>query len=369
MKICHITSVHPATDNRIFHKECCSLAKAGHEVFYIVPGVKNEKKEGVNIVGNFTKYSNRFLRMTATVNKAYQKAIVIDADVYHFHDPELIIAGWLLKRRGKKVIYDVHEDVPRQILAKYWIIKPLRKLIAFLYEKIESNLSKKFDAIVTATPPIENRFKKYNKRSITINNFPSVDSIHPAEWSKKGREICYIGALTTIRGIAELIDAIENIDVKLHLAGTYSPFGFRLELMKKKGWKKVIEWGYADRKTISVILDRSKIGMVTLYPVINYLDSQPTKMYEYMAAAIPVIASDFPYWKKIIDTANCGTCVNPYSPQQIAKEITFYLNHDEKAQEYGKNGRLAIDEFYNWSNEEKKLIDLYIVLSNNNIAK
>lgn len=357
MKVCHLSSAHPPFDNRIFYKECMSLSKAGHDVFYVVPGHVDEKINGVQIIG-VKKNTNRLKRMIFTVSSVYKKAMYINADVFHFHDPELIWVGWLLKRKNKKVIYDVHEDVPRQILAKYWLPIPLRRITSIIVEKIERYFSKDFDAIVTATPFIKNRFLKYNPKTIDINNYPQIENIQ-IDWTNKKNEICYIGSIAEIRGVKELIAAIESIDVKLHLAGIFSPLSLRKELVSKKGWKKIIEWGFVDRKTISKILSRSKIGMVTLYPAENYLDSQPTKMYEYMAAGIPVIASDFPYWKKIVETNNCGICVNPFSSKQISDAILFYLKSEDSAKKHGLNGREAILNTYNWANEEKKLIELY----------
>jgi glycosyltransferase involved in cell wall biosynthesis len=100
-------------------------------------------------------------------------------------------------------------------------------------------------------------------------------------------------------------------------------------------------------------------GLVTLKPLVNYLDSLPVKMFEYMEAGIPVIASNFPYWKSIVEPIDCGICVDPQDPEAIRKAILELVNNPVKAHEMGKKGREAIWTKYNWSIEEQKLLSFY----------
>ena len=147
-KVCILTSVHPPFDARIFHKEAKSLVKAGYDVTLI---------DGVKII-NLQKPRNRSERMTKTVWSAYRKAVQLDADIYHFHDPELMPLATALKIIGCKVIYDIHEDLPRQILSKEWLPVVLRKPIAGFMSGLDWLAAKVFDAIVPATPKIASRF-------------------------------------------------------------------------------------------------------------------------------------------------------------------------------------------------------------------
>lgn len=360
IKICHITSAHHDGDDRIFHKECVSTAKAGYIVYEIVPGAKSRSELGVNIIGIDNKTDSRWKRIINTTHLVYRKALSINADIYHFHDPEFLPFGLKLKNRGKKVIYDAHEDLPRQIESKYWIKPILRNLVAHIIEKYENSVAKKLDYIITATPYIRERFVKINPNSVDINNFPLLQEFTVSDWESKKLEVCYVGSISEIRGISKIIDAIQYTDdIKLHLAGAYSPENYILTLKGKSGWQNVIEYGYVERRKVAEIYNQSIAGIVTIFPEPNYINSQAVKMFEYMAAGIPVICSDFPLWKTIIEKNNCGICVDPLNPKEIADAIKFFVKNKKKAEEMGKNGRKAVEEKYNWAIEEKKLLKIY----------
>lgn len=363
IKICHLTSAHPPYDIRIFHKECVSIAEQGFSVYLICAGAENEVKKGVNILG-VKKNNSRIGRMFFTVWRVYKKAIEVNARIYHFHDPELMLVALLLKQKGKKVIYDVHEDVPRQILGKHWINKYLRKTISFLIENIENNVSRRLDYIIVATPFIRKRFIEINNKCIDICNYPITkdEDFSSINWEDKKNELCYIGLITKSRGIVETLKAIEDTPYRLNLAGKYSPESLRNELAKMRGWSNVNELNYVGREKIMEILSNSKAGIVTLHPQINYLDSLPIKMYEYMLAGIPVIASDFPLWKEIIEGNNCGICVNPNNPTAIRGAIDKIFQEEEMAILMGKNGREAVLKEYNWENQKINLINIYLYL-------
>ena len=359
-KVCHLTSVHPLLDTRIFYKECISLSKAGYDVSVIVAGETNKTVENIKVYGVSRDSNSRFYRMFYTVKKVYKKAIEVDADIYHFHDPELLPVGKKLIKKGKKVIYDTHEDLPLQILTKHWLPVIIRKPLSYFVEKIEKHYSKKLSAIIAATPIIRNRFLKYNSNTIDVCNYPIIEELgNNVSWNKKENSICYIGSVFKERGIVELMKAIENTDVILELAGSYSPESLKDELKSFNTWKKVHEYGYVGRNEIKNILSKSKAGMVTLLPKQSYMESLPIKMFEYMAAGIPVIASEFPLWKEIIEKYNCGLCVNPENPSEIEKAIETILANSEESEKMGINGVKAVKEVFNWKVEEEKLLKLY----------
>ncbi len=360
-RVCHISTAHSRIDVRIFYKECLSLANAGFNVSFIVAdGLGNENKDGVAIIDIGKKHTNRILRMSGTVLRMIMAVLHDDYEVYHFHDPELIPLGLILKLMGRKVVYDVHEDVPRQILSKSWIPRVIRKFISVFFELIEDVSSSFFDAVIAATPLITKRFLKVNKNSFNVNNYPMLKEIPSSfDWHNKQKQVCYIGAITRIRGIIELVEAFKHIDGKLILAGTFSDSELEKQVQALKGWAKVKYLGYVNREGIKDILKSSMAGIVTFSPVANHLNSLPTKMFEYMGAGIPVVASNFISWRDIIEKNNCGVCVNPLRPEDISVAIVNILKDPEQSNTMGLNGRKAVEKEYNWGNEEKILISIY----------
>lgn len=360
MKITHISSVHPRNDVRIFFKECRSLTRAGHHVnFVVADGKGDEEKHSIHILDAGRKRYNRFFRMTETIFRVYKKAVSTSADVYHMHDPELLfLVPWLLKHG--KVIYDAHEDLPRQILSKHWIPKILRHRVSFISEIVENHYSRQVSGIITATAFIANRFKKINNNVININNYPLLEEFLNFDRKQSNERLaCYIGSISAERGIFEMVQAMESVDGKLVLVGNFSNPEEREKAKKLPGWENVIELGFCDREKVKEILASTNVGLVVLHPTINYIDALPVKLFEYMATGLPVIASDFPLWREIVDTARCGKFVNPLDPVQIAGAINCILNNPIEARKMGTAGRQAVIDNYNWKMEEKKMLEFY----------
>lgn len=362
-KVCHFTSVHSADDIRIVQKECRSLAKAGWEVHLVASG---DLPEDVNGVTHhplpLSKHKTRAGRMLYRAYEAYRTAKTIGAGVYHFHDPELLPYGYLLKRQGKKVIYDAHEDLPRDILSKPWIAGWLRRTVSMIAECVENFVSRRLDTVVCATPTIRDRFRVINKTSTDINNFPIPGELFSvSEWSDKQNQVCYIGGIAEIRGIKEVVRAMEltNKTMRLQLGGRFSDPVLYQEVSALEGWPCVDELGFLGRDSVREVMSRSIAGIVTFYRLPNHIEAQPNKLFEYMSAAIPVIASDFPLWREIMEGNDCGLCVDPMKPEAIAEAIDFLMNHPERAKQMGENGRKAVQERFNWLVEERKLLSLY----------
>lgn len=365
IKVCHLSSVHQPYDVRIFHKECKSLAANGYEVHFVVsdnidkPSL--ETNDGI-IIHRVKKSNSRIARLFKVTNEVYKEAKRIDAEIYHLHDSELLRIGDKLLKRNKKVIYDVHEDLPRQILSKPYIPQIFRSPFSWLAEFFEDHYAKKMSALIAAWPLIRERFSKLNPLTIELNNYPKLSEFHfESDNEEKQNEICYIGGITQIRGIFELMLAMENTTAKLNLAGDIESQSMKIKNMA--GWKNVNYFGFVNRDELARILRRSKAGLVTFHPERNHINAIPNKMFEYAAAGIPVIASNFPFWKSIVEKYEFGICVNPLKPEEIADAINYLITHSDEAKEMGMRGRKAVEENFNWEQEEKKLIALYKKLS------
>lgn len=360
--VVHISSVHPRYDTRISLKMCTSLAARDFKVALIVAdGGGNEIMSDVHIIDIGSTPSNRLSRMIKTSYQIYKKAATLDADLYHIHDPELIPVGLKLILKGKKVVFDAHEDLPKQILSKPYLWSGSRYILSKFFEMFEKLACKYFSGIVAATPVIRDKFLAINENCIDINNYPIIGELAASQdWSERKGGVAYVGGLSEIRGAYRMLGAISRTDVpvKLKLAGDMS-VKLRLKLTKEVGWENVVEYGFVGRKKVQNILDSVFAGLVVFQDAPNHTDAQPNKMFEYMSAGIPVIASDFHLWREIIVANNCGLCVNPDSEVEIAGAIDYLQSNLEIAEKMGKNGMDAIINHYNWAHEETKLVKFY----------
>lgn len=367
LKICHLTSVHKRTDVRVFLKICTSLSLAGMDISLVVSdGKGNDVVNDVKIFDVAIQSESRIMRMTKTVAAVYQKALVLDAQIYHFHDPELIPVGLLLKRKGKIVVFDSHEDYTSDILHKQYIPIFSRNLISKFYQLFESYAASQFDAIVTATPKIRQVFEAYGTpKAIDINNYPLLSELFDvADWSEKTIDAIFIGAISSVRGVYELIQSLDHsIDCSLTIAGTFANSSIQSLITGLESWDRVSYLGQVSRGQVFDLLAKSKVGVVTYLPAPNHVDSQPNKLFEYMSAGIPVVASNFPLWREIVEENNCGICVDPKDPAAVSAAIENLLKNPSRAMELGANGRSAVISKYNWKTEEKKLLELYGFLS------
>lgn len=366
----HLTTVHPRADVRIFVKQCRSLARHRARTMHLLvaDSLGDAEVDGVQITDLGRAGGGRAGRFVAGSWRAMKAIRRLHGDVIHFHDPELLPLALFLRMLGHCVVYDVHEDMPRQILAKHWIPPGIRQLVAAMVGAVEWLGGRSFDAIVAATPTIAARFPP--RKTVLVQNFPIIDELardRLLPQAGRRRSFVYIGVIASIRGANEIVDAIGRLPgesrANLTLAGNFSPPGVRRDLEKLEGWQRVDYQGWLGRPEISALLSSARAGLVTLHPTRNYPDAYPVKMFEYMAAGLPVIASDFPLWRRIIEEAGCGLLVDPLSPDAIAVAMQWVLDHPADADDMGRRGRDAVLQRFNWDHEAAKLLDLYIRLS------
>lgn len=366
-RVCHISSVHSGVEIRIVRKELATLAQAGYDAHLVIPASDQEATEirslGINITqlprGASTGHLRRMLARGAMATHLARKT---QSDLYHFHDPELIPYGLALKAMGNRVVMDVHEDFAGMILHKEWIPNSARHWVSNATRRVELFSAARFDAVVSAVPFLGGIFDPYAKRSAVVGNFPFIDELAnsqaDAPWSHR-KKIAYVGAVSKIRGVSELVRALPQLNVVLQLAGKFVHAPERIELIQEPGWGLVEELGFVGRAQIRDVLASSFAGLCTLYPTPFHVIAEPIKMFEYMAAGIPVISSNIPYYEQIVTQADCGICVDPTDTQQVAQAIAYLRDHPEQAQRMGANGRRAVLDRYNWAFEGRKLVSLY----------
>lgn len=361
IKVCHMTSVHPPEDIRIFHKECVSLAKAGYETYLVQRGESYEK-EGAHIVGVGQPSGSRLSRMTAFAKKVYEAALALDADLYHFHDPELLLYGLKLKKKGKKVIFDSHEFTADAILEKTWIPSPVRKAVHGVYSVYEFRICHQLDGVITVSPHIVDYFRKANPNTVQVANYPTVseEAIQPSFLEKR---VGFAGGVTGQWMHENILTALAQIpDCRYTLCG---PCGtdYLQRLQALPSWQQTDYLGKIPHREVVDQLALCSVGLALLRPGRNTDWNNGTmgntKIFEEMAVGLPVVCTDFTRWREFVERYHCGICVDPKNVDDIAAAIRYLLDRPNEARKMGENGRRAVKEEFNWGVEEKKLLALY----------
>jgi glycosyltransferase involved in cell wall biosynthesis len=359
-RVCHVTTVHPADDHRILHKECVSLREAGYEVTLIAPHTENTTNRGVSVVGFRTPARNRAERMLRRPHTAYRAAVALDADLYHFHDPDFLPYGTRLAGAGKRVVYDAHEDVRTQIRYKDWLPGPSRAPVARAIARLEAACVARIDALVSPSLAALERLAPHQPNAVLVANYPRLDdTTRVPPWHDRQRAACYVGAITRVRGAHVLVDAMAHADAELYLAGVISPPELRLELERSAGWPRVRYVGRVGPERVPELLARARVGVIPLLPIPNYRDAYPVKLFEYLAAGLPVVATDVPLWRTLLAAHDCGICVPPASPRRLAEAMTELLDDDDRARAMGQRARRAAEQHYSWQSQADALVALY----------
>jgi hypothetical protein len=295
----------------------------------------------------------------------YSEAVRLDADLYHFHDPELIPFGVWLSVRGKRVIYDAHEDLPNTFGYKYYIPAFARTMLGWLAGRIENLAVRRFAAVVAATPTIAKKFSPHNTNTVTVRNFPVLEELvrgPSLPWNDRPPLIVYVGGIAPERGFREAITAMsllpQHLDARLAFGGAVTAKQ-REEIGQLAGSERTDLLGLLGRREVASLLGRARVGLVPLYRMPNFVNALPVKLFEYMSARVPVVASDFPLWRQIIEDSGCGLLVDPADSKGIARAIEYLFTHPHEAQQMGARGRAAIENHYNWKTEEQQLLALY----------
>lgn len=366
-KVCHITNAHQRYDLRILKKECVSLANHGYDVKLLVQdGKKDELFENVKIISTGVEPKSRKDRIKH-LDKLLKLAIDCDAEIYHLHDPELLLLGLKLKKYNKCVVFDSHEDVPVQIADKPYIPKFFRPIISKVYRILESKILVKYDGLITVTPHIASRLKNINKNVEVITNYPIIES-EKVQYTQKRLDselkLCFAGGISEQWNIDVIVKAIEDIEnVSLTLAGTMSAAYFEY-LKGLKAWDKVNYLGEVTHSEVKRIYKESDVGCALNYSLQlkNNGSLGNTKLFEFMASKLPVICTNYPIWDALISNNKCGISVEPRSVEAVRTAILKLKEDKILREEMGINGEKAILKEFNWGTQERKLLDFYMEL-------
>jgi len=361
-KVVIISSVHRASDVRIFHKEARSLVRAGYNVTLFAEAPCDACLDGVRIRA-LKEPSSRFARVLTSL-KLTRRILKEMADIYHFHDPELIPLGLLLRLLGRKVIYDAHEDLPKDIFAKSYLPRCLRPFLASIIGPMERFAASMMSAVVTATDSIQKRFPG----SVVLHNYPILsyirhglrDSSPPAQETPF---LIYTGLILRRLGALEMLAAIRAVShrfpARLRLVGPFQDDALRSRTLHS-GKPSLVDYrGLVPMPDVYQNYPGALAGLVLYHPHPNHIEAMPNKLFECMAFGVPLIVSDFPLWRRIVHDQGCGLVVDPLNVPQIADAIIHLLEHPEEAKKMGRRGRELVEQKYNWESESRKLLLLY----------
>jgi len=360
--VCHISSAHPTEDVRIFHKECTSLAKEGYSVHLVVQSDRDYESNGVKIHAlKFTENGRKF-RMTTGVRLALAEALRVKANVYHLHDPELLRIASKLRKTGAHVIFDAHEDTVKQLLSKPYLNRITRIAASTIYGVLEAVYLRNVTGVIAATDAIKTKFLKLGLKAESVSNYPMLHEFSEPDENivKEKNAVCYAGSISMIRGTKEIVTLARLLpEIHFHLAGPISDAQSQQLLDEANSFKNFSYHGLLTRKEVVNLYAKCQLGLLPFHKVPNHLESVPNKLYEYMAAQLPVVAMDIELWRTVLETNKAGTLVDYLDTEKCAKTIAQLLANPEKMTKMGGNGRNQVLTTYNWHSESEKLMKFY----------
>lgn len=355
MRVAHLTSVHARYDSRIFWKQCRSLAAAGHDVTLVVAdGLPDELRDGVKIAG-VARSSGRLGRMWHSARNVLETALALDCDLYHIHDPELLTIARKLKRKGKRVVFDAHEDLTVQILQKPYLPRVLRGLVSKVYHSYEQSTVGEMDGVITATSGLMPNYVAVARNREVVENF-AIFANYPARQLDFTRlRILHAGALTAARGLNNMLrlaSALRESD-RLVLAG-------RLEPTTPLSTLSPAEYlGVVPHDQLAEEYGKANVGVILYNPCGQYHMATAIKLYEYMAASMPVLVPDHGEWPEFVRSRACGVAVNVEDVEAQLEALEWMRANPEDAARMGRNGRLYAEENASWESAFRRLEGFY----------
>ena len=365
MRAVHITTSHRRNDQRILQKECRSLARAGHEVTLVVFDNQGESsKDGVTIVDLGSATTGRLHRFLIRPPRAFIYALRNPVDIFHFHDPEMLLVAAVLKMTGLRVIFDLHEDYGFQLATRIGIPQWIRKMLARAWPSLERLLMRKLDALIVPQTDMQEKFGKINAATFLVPNFVELDYLSRSFQKNRSERklIVYVGAISEARGLGNLAGLMHHADPDwlLVLAGKVEP-PHMLDTFKNHSRAAQIEYrGVISPEEVAALLQQATIGLIPYNNVGQYgTYSWATKIFEYMRFGLPVVMPNFGAWLAFNEAHNCGVCVDPRNAAAVADAIRDLISNQRRAEALGSNGLRSVQEKYHWGVAERALFQAY----------
>lgn len=357
VQVLHLSTVHDSHDNRVRNKEALGLARAGVDVGL---GIRCEADEGD---GPFPVYAlprprNRVARVTGSQIKAWQLLGRLRPRLVHIHDPELVPMVWLWKTtHGAKAIYDAHEDLVAQISTKKYLHRGVRPVMRLLSKALVGWADRGMDAIVAATPEVAQRFR--NPNTTVVCNYPWLSDFDAHPEPVAGRMV-YVGDLTEERKLSLMIRATRRVRERvpgahLVLAGRCRPAV--AEMLAREADGQVVQYlGQLEPTRIPGVVASAQLGLILLETLPNYVNSLPTKLFEYMAGAVPFLGSDFPAWRTMFPAG--GEFVDAEDEDAVVAAMAELLADPQRCAELGARGRAHLEQHFTFEGQAQVLVDL-----------
>ena len=361
-KILLASSLHRWNDVRIFHKEACSLA-VKYDV--TVMGVASESISNSGEIRILTlPRPTSLLRRFLNWGKVLEESVSGVYAIFHFHDPELLWIGFVVKLFRIKVIYDVHEDTRAAAQIREWIPQLLRGILGGLVHVFELFGQWIFNGVILAEDSYFSNFPANNK-TVAIRNFVLVDdsALHFRNQSKR---ILYAGSVTVARGIGDLLDAVailqrEDPEIGATIIGS-GPADDKKELEELRSRlpdPASVEFiDYIDFGKLKKFAQDCHLAVVPLRRTKNYERSIPTKILDYMNWGLPFVYSRLPLTEELFGQHSGGVGFEPGDVEDLARNLRRLLTEKNLYDQLRNEGKSKVSRF-DWSSEEKTLLKLY----------
>jgi glycosyltransferase involved in cell wall biosynthesis len=368
LKICFVTSMHDWNDDRIFERAAVGLASLGHHVTYVAPAEKDMVSEGVHIKA--IPKRSRLKKHLIGPREAYREMTKVEADIYHFYNPNMM---WVMRRWAKKghaVFIDIHENYEARVNA-FPMPSAVRASAVKAYRKLENWLCRSYSGITVVTETMAKKLSSSNTPVLVVDNVPFLKRLEVVQLAEKKDDrptIITSGSHSAARNCMNAVEALPEIvkqvpDVMMKFVGRFQPPEYEQALIqraKELGVEKnfstegMLPW-LENFKRIS----KAHIGCVFYNDNLNNRVTLPNRLYEYMYVGLAVLGENFPEVANVLQKSNCGATVDSQDPKDIAEKAVALIKDPAQLKVYTDNARKAVLQFHNFENALVRLEEFY----------